>query len=635
MTFKLRDMRSQGRAAAATRWSSRAWLAGCIIGAAQFALPAVAMAGLAMPNDGSTAKLSDASATAETNKVFNTLRTRTLQSYSNMIEGQHMGGPGDLDSSGVFDMNTYRIDSATPGRHAYPRMVGARYDAYDVNGHYTLDSGSIRAINDHLIETSAIYHPIISITATPRNPWNLSAGRTYDPADGSLADLDISKRDVVNSPAWKFWRDVDTIAEGLAYLKAADGTPIPVLFRPFAEINTSEKYYFRGQKSPEFVKLWKEVADYYVTTKGLHNLIFCWEAWVWNRDPSKTPSEVDIAPWYPVASTELPNPYVDVVSGAFYFMSKHLPYFTLDLPDGSADKQVFYTLMNLAVSNNKPFGAAQWAVNYKYDSGTNACAYGDDANTLTFMSSVDAKHYSKVSPPPDGPVQHMAFAYYWGDNKGCMDVQNQANATQFVDDARVASVTGVDHLNSEGGWIRETAQGTGKGGTLRAGLPLRTGDSSATGGCTNCQYRSIVSFNTSSTLPGNAVVAAPTATLLLTKSSTSTTTSPYATGLGPLWIDVASPYFGASLAFNSDDFKTDTVRDLVHVATMTDPAASKSGTLSYGALPVQYVARQGHTQLRLMFQTATDGKNSDNYIDWNGATGTTPELILTYTLPNP
>ncbi|KQU67895.1 hypothetical protein ASE08_17890 [Rhizobacter sp. Root16D2] len=206
-------------------------------------MAALVLFGSLMPaaraGDGSTAELYDKAHSAETQSVFDFIRTRTLASRSNMIEGQHMGGPGDLSSAPqVFDMNTYRIASASP-RRAYPRMIGARYDANLDAAHYVLEQAHVSQINARLLDASAIYHPIVSITATPPNPWDRNSGRSSSPKDKALSKLFLSNR-APDTPAGRFWDDIDTIADGLRTLSDAG---IPVVFRPFAEVNTGEKYH--------------------------------------------------------------------------------------------------------------------------------------------------------------------------------------------------------------------------------------------------------------------------------------------------------------------------------------------------------------------------------------------------------
>ena len=608
------------------------------VAAACLAVAAPSRAGsLHQPGDGSDAVLGDGAATAETRAVYDLLKGLTLKAGANMLEGQHLGGPGDLvvqpGAQDMFDMQGYRIDSVTPGAHgAYPRLVGARYDANVTPNQYVLDPALVDQINQKLIGIASSYGPVISITATPLNPWNRDAGRSYDPNDGALSKLFIANRGQ-NAAATAFWNDIDTIATGLGKLRTPDGKPIPVLFRPFAEFNT-DKYYFHKQDSADFVTLWRQVVDYY-RSKPLHNLILCWEAWTWGSSSAALPSEVDIAPWYPGDS------YVDVVAGAFYFQKNdnhdHTPYFNLDIPPGSDDFNVFYNLTTLAVAHDKPFGAAQWGLNYK------STPPGDDANTLAFMSALDARHANYANQPANQKVQHMSFAYYWS---GPMQVQAQANARAFVDDARVASITGVYSIPSEDGWIQEAAAGSNSGGSKGPTAPLQTGDSGAAG-CKNCQLRSVVSFDTSATLPAGATLVPGTPVSLLLKSQGTVGTSPYANAaaFGPLCVDAAwttatqrPGWLGAGNAFALDDFPVVAASNASCVATLPDPSLDANGR-SFANIAAKYVNRAagGHTQLRLRFTGGSDGNSSNNYVSWyagDAGAPNAPQLVFTTTLPN-
>jgi len=608
------------------------------IAAAGLVLAAPAGAGsLHQPNDGSDAVLGDPAATAETRATYNLLKGLTLKANANMLEGQHLGGPGDLvvqpGDPDMFDMQGYRIDSNSPGTHsAYPRLVGARYDANLTPNQYVLDPALVDQINQKLVGIESSYGPVISITATPPNPWNRSAGRSSDPNDGALSKLFIANRGH-NDAATAFWNDIDTIATGLGNLKTPDGKAIPVLFRPFAEFNT-DKYYFRKQSSADFVTLWTQVVDYY-RGKQLHNLIICWEAWVWGSSSTSQPSQVDVAPWYPGDS------YVDVVAGAFYFQKNanidNTPYFNLDIPPGSDDFNVFYNLTTLAVTHDKPFGAAQWGLNYK------STPPGDDASTLAFMTAMDAKHANYANQPADQKVQHLGFAYYW---TGPMQVQSQTSASAFVEDPRVSSITGVPSLAAEDGWIQEASAGSNTGGSKGPAALLQTGDSGAAG-CKNCQWRSIVSFDTVTTLPAGATLVPGTPVTLLLKSQGTVGTSPFANpaAFGPLCIDAAwtaatqAPgWFGGGTAFALDDFPVVAASNAACVATLPDPSLDLYGR-SFANIGAKYVNRAagGRTQLRLRFANGTDGNSSNNYVSWyagDAGLAAAPQLIFTTTLPN-
>jgi hypothetical protein len=591
--------------------------------------------------DGSTSKLLDQptatspGATAETIAAYKLITSRTLHANSNMIEGQHLGGPGDLDAASgtqddVFDMQRYRIPSAKrAGLNAFPRLVGARYDANvgtAPNQVYTLDSTHVDQINNRLEGIANTYHPLVAITATPLNPWDPShlTGRTPLPSDGQLSELALANRTKPHSdlstPVNRFWADIDTIADGLAKLQDASGKPIPVLFRPFAEYNI-DKYYSRGQDPAQFVALWNDVVHYYKDVRGLHNLIYCWEAWTWNLSASA--GQLDA--WFPVGK-------VDVVAGSFYFKQadRDAGYFNLQFgTPGSQtqqqldDQAVFNDLMALAVNNNKPFGATQWAVNADYFPG-------DNANTLAFMSALDGRHKSAPAT-----AQHMAFVYYWTNSE---EANWQDNPAQLVDDARVATVSSFDGTGAQQGSILESKKGSGVGGG-QPGATLQTGFSS-----TNQQYRTILSF-AANVIPSTATIDAANGVSLLLTPVSPNAPSPFSVAGQKHCVDAAIGSDGLPTVFNgsalleTQDFSAP---GLVCSAWTND----WSTNLATGAAPLNVSAaslastvlnRAGPTQLRLYFtQLQAGGRvtwNQTPVTGLNTADDLAPQLVFTYTLP--
>jgi len=586
--------------------------------------------GSAMPGDGFDtpdfyAKPMNPAATAKTIATFRYLASLTRRTTSNIVEGQHLGGPSDADDPAAFDLHSHAI---LPGgiqpRSAYPRIVGARYDAKDAGGKYVLDDEHNDKINQFLINAANEYNAIIAITATPLNPWDHTKGRTPS-ADHPPSISRLFRANKDSDPvAADFWQGIDTIGRALGKLKTADGELIPVLFRPFAEFNT-DKYYFVEQNPQDFVRLWNEVRQYYLADLKLNNLIFCWEAWVWHRNKEE---QVNIAPWWPGDTS------VDIVAGAFYFKAADTDYYTLNIPVGSNDYNVFYSLTNQAVSKNKPFGATQWGMGQD----TDAINDGDGLNALAFMTSMDAKHYDE-NQPVGKKVQHLAFMYYWTVD---MAVEAQDHAADFVNDPRVASVAGFKSIGLQDGYVLESQAGSGVGGnTVVSGSSgnnaLRTGDSGGST-CANCQYRSIVSFDTAS-VPAQANIFS--AILRIKKGSAFGVGNPFA-ALGPLNVDVADitrGYIGSTENLGSDDFKNNFngSANVLAAARMSDPSQGNSGW-SFGALNaagLSSIYRSGKTQLRLRFQTPSDGNGYDNYMGWySGETvGNEPELILNYSNP--
>jgi hypothetical protein len=590
--------------------------------------------------DGSTSTLIDQptatspGATPETIAAYSFIAQRTLHPHSNMIDGQHLGGPGDLGAApgspdDVFDMQLYRIPSATmPGLNAYPRLVGARYDANVGTGAhavYTLSAPMIAQIDVKLEGIYNTYHSLIAVTATPRNPWDPTQGRLPALGQGSLAELRLAKRsppgpNQPDTPVNRFWNDIDTIGGGFANLKDANGKPIPVLFRPFAELNTN-KYYYKGQNAKDFVNLWNDVVGYYQHNLNLHNLIYCWEAWTWGSSAS----EANVDAWFPVGQ-------VDVVGGAFYFtqQDKTDGYFNLVFGQAGSqtqqnlnDQAIFNDLMGLAVTNNKPFGAMQWAVDST--DGT----VGDDRDTLTFMTSLDVLHAN-----PQAVAQHMAFNYYWTTAE---EANKQTNPSALVDDPRVATVSSLDGVQAKQGAIQESAAGSQVGG----GQPfstLQTGFSAA-----NQQYRTILSF-AAGMLPSTAAIDPTNGLTLLMSPVTPGAPSPFSVPgqrhcLDAAYLNGAPTYFGNSAALATEDFSA---AGATCVASTNDWSTNSTtgrapANFSAASLSSAYLNPRAPTQFRVYFTQPQAG----SLVAWNGTPVTglntgddpAPQLIFSYTLP--
>jgi len=375
--------------------------------------------------DGSDATL-PGTPSAAASSVFSYIARRVTKSTNKLIEGQHLGGINDLPMPGdpppsstpYFDMGIHGIPDST-GLLRYPGFVGARYDATNKRGaqpyHYVLRSDYDSALNAKLVSIWQSWHPIIAITATPPNPWEPDAGR--NPAtqvhQPSIAALRWTAPKTLQWHAfWDGEASVRTIADGLQELRDQG---IPVVLRPFAEFNSSKYYGPPSQQSADFVGLWQDVRNYYVNVRGLNNLIFCWEAWVLNRN---VPAG-GLDPWFPGPMQ------ADIVSGAYYF-TQGKTYFDANhaLVLDASDQAMQDAVIAVAERNDKPFGAAQWGFNY--DAGANCGAGGDDNDTLGFFNSVRG-----ASAQP-----RTAFIDDW---TNLCAVEAQRNDSDFVSNAVVST----------------------------------------------------------------------------------------------------------------------------------------------------------------------------------------------------
>ncbi len=100
---------------------------------------------------------------------------------------------------------------------------------------------------------------------------------------------------------------IDAVAE---YLKQLQEAKVPVLWRPYHEMN-GMWFWYGNRPGPEgFVKLWKIMYDRYVNHHQLNNLI-----WVWNANGPRDWKDDEAYPYelfYPG------NDYVDVLAADIY-----------------------------------------------------------------------------------------------------------------------------------------------------------------------------------------------------------------------------------------------------------------------------------------------------------------------------
>jgi len=187
------------------------------------------------------------------------------------------------------------------------------------------------------------------------------------------------------------------------------------------------------------------------------------------------------------------------------------------------------------------------------------------------------------------------------------------------------TITPVLTFNSQGandGWILESKQGSGSGGTKNStSSTFQLGDDSS-----NRQYRGILSFDTNS-LPDNAVIQS--AVIKIKQSGSPVGTNPFSV-LGKLMVDVRKGTFGTP-SLGLTDFK------LAPSASQVG-SFKKSGSGWYGAT-LNLAGRKninilGLTQFRLYFLSRTNNNSLDNFMKFisGDATGGMPQLIIKYTL---
>ncbi|MDQ3004732.1 MAG: amidase domain-containing protein, partial [Chloroflexota bacterium] len=183
---------------------------------------------------------------------------------------------------------------------------------------------------------------------------------------------------------------------------------------------------------------------------------------------------------------------------------------------------------------------------------------------------------------------------------------------------------------TQDGWILESSETSGVGGSLNAGAATFTlGDNS-----TKRQYRSILHFNTAG-LPDTAIVVAVSVRI---KQQGSVTGSNPFVSLGDLVVDIRKPYFGTAAGLANADFEaTPGTPGMGGVGSFDPTPASSWYTANLSGSAFSQINLTGTTQLRLAF-SVDDNNNTvaDTILFSSGNNGTAsnkPELIIQYYVP--
>ena len=106
---------------------------------------------------------------------------------------------------------------------------------------------------------------LVTISAHLCNPANPKSRGPWEPG------IDLETLLAPGGEVHDRWmKQLDIMAEGLKELQDAD---VVVLWRPFHEMNGG--WFWWGAREPEtFIRLWRQMFDYFTKTKGLNNLLW-------------------------------------------------------------------------------------------------------------------------------------------------------------------------------------------------------------------------------------------------------------------------------------------------------------------------------------------------------------------------
>lgn len=223
----------------------------------------------------------DAAATAETRRLHSRLGFLAYrEGFAFGMQGDHHGGVGwddkPDDGGHVPDSDLFKVAGVDGGVSGY--NVNWLFDASN-----NADAKAIRMVGEEL---RAAYSrgEIITIHWPMTNPETGTDDRNC-PGCSHLIDTVLSPnlqgKQGRHYLTWKRWMDVfaDFLAAEAWYVRNGVRTPIPVLFRPWHEMNQGEDgrgrwYQVANNSLEEYNALWRQTVTYLRDERGIHQLLY-------------------------------------------------------------------------------------------------------------------------------------------------------------------------------------------------------------------------------------------------------------------------------------------------------------------------------------------------------------------------
>ncbi len=151
----------------------------------------------------------------------------------------------------------------------YPGVLGCELGRIELDWSKDLDGVPFDSTRAYIQQAYA-RGSVITVSWHLNNPFT---GKTaWDPAPGTVAAILPGGEKV---DVYKGW--LDKIAAYMQSLKGSRGEAIPVIFRPFHELNGSWFWWGKNHCTPDELKsLYQFTAHYLRDVKGVHNLLYAY-----------------------------------------------------------------------------------------------------------------------------------------------------------------------------------------------------------------------------------------------------------------------------------------------------------------------------------------------------------------------
>jgi hypothetical protein len=151
----------------------------------------------------------------------------------------------------------------------YPGVYGFELGRIEFDHSVDLDSVPFDKTREYI---QKIYERggVITLSWHLNNP--LTGKTAWNPAPGTVASI---LPEGEKNELYKSW--LDKVANYILSLKGNNGEPIPIIFRPFHELNGNWFWWGKDHCTPEeFKQLWQFTISYLRDTKNIHQLLYAY-----------------------------------------------------------------------------------------------------------------------------------------------------------------------------------------------------------------------------------------------------------------------------------------------------------------------------------------------------------------------
>lgn len=198
-----------------------------------------------------------------------TTRQKTIDRLSQLQQRGYMFGHQDDPFYGLTWQWELGRSDVKESCGDYPAIMGFDLGGIEVGDEKNLDSVPFTRIREELL-AHVKRGGIVTVSWHPRNP--LTGGTAWDNSDTTVVES-ILPGGVMHR---KFLLWMKNVRNFLATLKDDNGTPVPVIFRPWHENNGAWFWWGSKQCTPkEYHALWCMLQDY-LLSEGFDNLVWSW-----------------------------------------------------------------------------------------------------------------------------------------------------------------------------------------------------------------------------------------------------------------------------------------------------------------------------------------------------------------------